>query len=683
MYNTKKTSTWFGNFLWYFVILIYFFLVRSSPLLGTFGFESANLFILIFAPFFAFWASSNNQTSFIEKVIHKYALALSYVLFLSLLFFANSFFYKSCSQSEGILAFLYMLIPAIFCNILLGVFTSFIINKYIKNSLIIIFYLSYYVYHIYFWYTNPSFRIYTHLSVLIPSDLVAGSIFDPYIFQFKFSSLLFCISFISFISFLKNKKSYIFLSIFLFIAGFFIEENALKFLQKTTNELKNDYSLIINKNYITIKANPSFTSLNKAQDILHEALFWQKRLERKLGIISNKNLTIWLHENDKQKFIYTGAKNVHFALPNKREIHISGSNTPHHVLGHELAHIYAGEYSMHFLKMIGENFIIPNLALTEGIAMYLSSEENIHADLTMFEQTASLYQIGIKVDIDDLFSSFNTKFINTNPHVAYLYAGSFLEFIFNQSLEPQKLLQKIISTGSLKKSLNKENFDQLKKEFFIKLENPLPSYAHDWAKNNFIGQSILTQNCLSGKLKTVYEKSNFELLNEYLIENNYNKAKDIIKKINKNTITPYEKRKIIIIETCLQKNLEHNNTAKNIINFIANNNYYYKNSLKLSFMQTINNDKLDIINNYLLAKINTNEENYVEALDLINNVINQKELLEEELIKEALLLQAKLYLKINDNNQANTVLNSILNLYSNNYWHIIINDYLERSIYTH
>ena len=95
----------------------------------------------------------------------------------------------------------------------------------------------------------------------------------------------------------------------------------------------------------------------------------------------------------------------------------------------------------------------------------------------------------------------STDFINTNPSVAYLYAGSFLEFALKNSQEPQKLLQKIISTGSLFKSFEKEYFSQLKNNFIDKLQKPLPAYALKWAKDNFIGESILTKNCLQDNKK--------------------------------------------------------------------------------------------------------------------------------------------------------------------------------------
>ena len=166
------------NYGWFLIFLSYFFLVKSLPLLGNFGLESANLIILIFAPFFALWASFKSATlerSFLTRLINTYIWSLIYILFVSGLFFINGFLSQSCSPAKGIFAFFVILIPPLVFNLSLGVLASFITHKLSKIFIIIVFYLAYYGWHLFIWYQEPSFRIYTHLSVVIPSDLVHGT----------------------------------------------------------------------------------------------------------------------------------------------------------------------------------------------------------------------------------------------------------------------------------------------------------------------------------------------------------------------------------------------------------------------------------------------------------------------------------------------------------------------------
>ncbi|HXW53890.1 MAG TPA: hypothetical protein VEL47_07285, partial [Myxococcota bacterium] len=216
-------------------------------------------------------------------------------------------------------------------------------------------------------------------------------------------------------------------------------------------------------------------------------------LENQLGTLSNAPITIWLHASNEDKLAYTGAKNVHFALPKHREIHISGSDVPHDVLGHELAHIDVGDFSKTVLGLPGENLLIPNLALTEGIPMALTKELYLENGLTLIEQAQALYQGDFRVNLDDLFSANPFHFAKAQPRISYIYAGAMIDFFLAQWPREARAskLREMIASGSL----SGEIFDSVKTAFMERLKQPVGPDAILWAKRSFKGSSILLADC--------------------------------------------------------------------------------------------------------------------------------------------------------------------------------------------
>ena len=172
----------------------------------------------------------------------------------------------------------------------------------------------------------------------------------------------------------KSRGFYLVLFVLLSALAVLLHTQSLEALGKNKEQLIKNYTLKQADHNIIIYSNPNLTSLEDTKNILEEALLYRERLKDKLGKISDRPVIIWLHSNDEEKALYTGAKNVHFAQPNHREIHISQSNTPHAVLGHELAHIYVGEYATTLWGLPGRYWVFPNMALTEGLAMVLTPE---------------------------------------------------------------------------------------------------------------------------------------------------------------------------------------------------------------------------------------------------------------------------------------------------------------------
>jgi len=514
------------------LIFLFFLGTRHWPLISSPGFEAANLFVCLFAPWFAFIATLTPRLShhrdFLGGLSFQLILGGLNILFYTLLLWANTYEQQSCSLGVGFAPFFVILLPPFFLAITLGILiASLVYRLWLRILILIIVYALYFSFVIYSWWLNPGFRILTHASVLLSSDLLEGQELNLAIIGFRSATFLLALGIALFgiifltryphlrIRTIKKFASVILILLVLSLALLFHRESLLM-LGKNRNQLFNDYSLSITKNGITVRANPQALSHAETQAILDEALLFKQRINHRLGPASDKEITIFLHKDRHDKFLYTGAKNVHFAEANHREIHISGYEIPHPVLGHELAHIFVGEYANTLWGAPGSYGIIPNLALTEGLAMALTEELNIDNDLSLLEQARALYQAGFTVNHELLFSDNPLTFISNNVRSSYIFSGAFIQFILRDfSLEQRReALQKIIKRGSLEKYFfDDEKLKQAFIQFNAYLNEPVPGFAILWAKNNFTPHSILSTDCRDNYRKEKESFSRF-LLND-------------------------------------------------------------------------------------------------------------------------------------------------------------------------
>lgn len=481
-----------------FMAFILFLLTKGSPLLGTLGFESANLFAVIFGPWLLLTASLNTQAKkdFSAVFLRELLWGFLTLAVISTALFINGFFLTSCSLGAGVGPFLVIIAPVFLLNITLGSLLSPLISsRRLKLLIVVGCYLLYYFWVIFSWWQHGTFRVLTHASFLMSSDLVTGDYLSVAVIGFRVATLFMALALIFFGTFLMPtkktaplKKPMLLFSVLFLIAHFGLDHMSMKALGKDRTDLINDYSALIEKDNIKVFFDPLNLSKAQAEAILREALYYKDKFQKQLGPLKKQPITIWLHQNEEDKFAYTGAKNVHFALPKHREIHISSCEVPHGVLGHELAHIIIGEFSNSLLGCPSANGLIPNLALTEGLAVALTEELNVEDDLTLLEQAQGLYQAQIEVDFFKLFSSNPIHFAMINPKVSYIYAGGLVKLALSGG---QNSIKEMAQTGRITKNDPKDFFNNAIK----KLKAPVAPYALSFARNNFSSLGIITSDC--------------------------------------------------------------------------------------------------------------------------------------------------------------------------------------------
>lgn len=499
-----------------FLTAILLVLVQKLPLVGTLGFESANLFVTIFGPFFCLAAAFNRKDKLkgYGQILNRELIwLLAHLAFFGIFLFINGFYLKSCSSGgAGLFAFLVIGVPPLLLNVSLGVLLACLVPRTILKTLIwLLAYLAYYTFVILLWWQDSAFRVLTHPSILITSDLLKGDTLTPAVVGFRTATLLLAFAVIWFgINYLSDQRQRMFnqnvrrpflmisIIMIMLISHVVLHIKSTDAIGKNKAMLKKAYVMLAEKDGLRVFADPNRTPVADAKLILDEARFYKKRIKERLGSISDAPVIIWLHQTNDEKFLYTGAKNVHFALPRHREIHIAGAEVPHEILGHELAHIYVGEYSTTLYGVPGKHWLIPNMALTEGLAVYLTKELNINNGLTLMEQAQAIYQANIRMDLDRLFSNNPIFFAMAHPKASYIYSGATLEFFIDQIQESKRhtAIQELIRVGDFSTLfVNHEDHAMKMAALLKKLSDNLPSYAVLWAQKHFPKSSILASDC--------------------------------------------------------------------------------------------------------------------------------------------------------------------------------------------
>lgn len=494
--------------------LIIFGMVQEMPLVSTPGFESANLFVATCGPLLFIAAACQNKArwqSFNQLMTREaWWLLIHGALIVSLLL-GNGMLKQSCSEGAGILPFLIIALPPLLLVVSAGALIGWVTQKSWLKALIIFATIIFYAASVgLLWWQEPQMRFFTHASVLVSSDLLDGDVISAPIVGFRAATFLLALIVIWFGASFMQAPQTLFkrhtsppvaktLMLLALVFGFvLLHVKSLEALGKDRRALQEDYQLLAEQDGLRIFANPLKTAKAEASAILHEARYYQAQLTKRLGTFSKKPITIWLHQTDDEKYLYTGAKHVHFALPRHREIHISGTTTPHAVLGHELAHIDVGEFTPSYFGVPMSYLVIPHFALTEGLATALTHELNIENDMTLIEQAHALYQAGIRVDVNLLFSDNPLHFVATNPRAAYIYSAATILFALNQFDETKRpsLLQKIIREGSLN-ALYATDYDRTAalSSFMKNLAEEVSPREVYWARERFPKGSILNQDC--------------------------------------------------------------------------------------------------------------------------------------------------------------------------------------------
>lgn len=491
----------------------------NYPLLSSLGPESGLLFGAVIGPLMylggAIRGAYRDERGFGADVRHELAVAGVLLALFCAALVINSLFVTSCAPARGALPFAAHAVPVVAFNIACGLVIGRMAGNRIFACVCALLVAALYaVGRVFLWWQNPSFRFLSHPFIALDGDLLEGAGLGAEIVGYRVATLLFALALFLLGSLLFGSSQRSGFSerqspvgalapVFVLIAiGCSLHVATTNVLEPSRHDRLTELSRELRRGPLVLHSDPGHTSNEAAEAVLAEASLWAVRLRERMGNVLVSDVHIWLYKDVETLARFTGAAHVHFALPAHREIHVVGSEVPHTTLGHELAHVAIGEKTSTVVGVPGVLSSIPNQGLTEGLAMMLTPELSIKAELTLQEQAAALVQSGRAFDIDALFSVSPLSFFSANTSMSYSVAGAYLEAL--AAVKGRATIVEVLaSCGTLSAAFEsaqeRKTFDE---NFTASLKTmPLPSDAIASVSAMFAKAPVLTSTCVDTEMK--------------------------------------------------------------------------------------------------------------------------------------------------------------------------------------
>jgi tetratricopeptide (TPR) repeat protein len=150
-----------------------------------------------------------------------------------------------------------------------------------------------------------------------------------------------------------------------------------------------------------------------------------RQQERYFQIEGPPKVTVYLFASPGQKGRLMGARHVNIAKPWRQEVYLSARSYPHPVLGHEIAHVMAGQFGQGPFAVSGPLAgWIPDPGRIEGVAVAASPREG--DDLTLTEWARAMRDLELLPQLTDIF---RLGFLGQNSSKAYTVAGAFVHWL--------------------------------------------------------------------------------------------------------------------------------------------------------------------------------------------------------------------------------------------------------------
>ena len=169
---------------------------------------------------------------------------------------------------------------------------------------------------------------------------------------------------------------------------------------------------------------PRTVRLEDAQRFARDCDAQLAAVERWFGEAGPPRVTAYLFADRDQKQRLMGARDVQIAKPWRHEVYLSVSGYPHPVLGHEIAHVVAGQWARGPFRVGGRwGGWLPDPGLIEGVATAASPKEG---DLGNREWAKAMKDLGILPPLARLFA---LGFLGESSATAYTASGAFVEHV--------------------------------------------------------------------------------------------------------------------------------------------------------------------------------------------------------------------------------------------------------------
>ena len=490
-------------------------IAAASPLTGTPGPEAAQLLAALGGPILFFSAcirgANRKASGFLGDILFHGALVAACFLVFCAITTVVGWSVQSCAPGRGYLPLFINALPVLLLTsaigLLIGRFTG---RVRIALALGLLFALIYALWLGIDWALDPSFRVFSHLSVLIEGDLIRGRNLTASAAAFRTATFLFALAFACIGLAMYPKETRVGLSrtqgphpalwilaLVFTLTAVVIHAQSKNAVLRSGDELREAYSLERRRDRLILHADPLALNRDQADALLAEGALWMTRLQERMGVIPQHDIHIFFHADKSVMAKWTGAENVHFALPGRHELHITRLEVPHPTLGHELAHALGSELTNGFFGVPTDFFVFPKPGVVEGMAMALTPELEAPYGMTLREKAAALTQEELAPPLNDLFKGYLSflGFWKHAPSNAYTVSGALIEAIAAE--RGTAGLKALYQNGRLEDAFEKRSdLDAFLAKYQSEIAKvSLPSHAASFVKRYYSRQSILNETC--------------------------------------------------------------------------------------------------------------------------------------------------------------------------------------------
>lgn len=415
----------------------------------------------------------------------------------------------SCNPARGFLPFFFLAVPVLVLHIALGTWVGRLVGRAGRATIVMLLVeMALAAWLFIGWYREPTFRIASHVSVVIAGDMLRGAAMPAVVVAFRAATLALGIALLALgaarfprirrqglsTPTVSSPAMYA-VAAAAVVVGIAAHVLSIDALIPSRDDMERTYSLVKKRGSLVVHADPVAVRPKDVDATLAEGALWIERIALRLGARPSEDIHIWLHATREAQSHWTGARHVDFTLPWRHEIHVVGAEVPHGTLGHELAHAVAGELSTTLLKIPADFVVLQHAAVVEGLAVALTPELAIRNGLTVKEQAAAMKRAGFAPDTTRLFDGLT--FFGESPARAYVAAGAFIESLVARFDDPTPALSRLYKSGDVADAIgSKEAAQKLAKEHDEMLDALLlPADAPMVAADFFSRPSILRDVC--------------------------------------------------------------------------------------------------------------------------------------------------------------------------------------------
>jgi tetratricopeptide (TPR) repeat protein len=189
--------------------------------------------------------------------------------------------------------------------------------------------------------------------------------------------------------------------------------------------------------------------------LVEDHLLRYQQLTAFFGTHPKRRIKSYVYRDVEQKRTLMGASSTQISRPWSGEIHIDGFDTPHRVLKHELAHVFAAELATGPFRVPALGGVLINLAIVEGTAV---AADWPFRQMTVHQWAQAMRLIELAPDLE--VALYPTGFWTQASSRAYTAAGSFLRYLIEgYGIEP---FAKLYATNDFEGAYGKPLVDLIK-----------------------------------------------------------------------------------------------------------------------------------------------------------------------------------------------------------------------------